>query len=221
MISDPALAALRNGAALVHLLPQARLRLRSVTGPLLDVARPPWTEEGTPLVSPDAFRDAVAAEHAQRRLGDVRRLLHLPAAVELAVDLGLPRNDRVLPGGIVRAMLGGVWVHLLAVASDLDVCLNALGSGLHGLSCHHDQAVGVTVLHSQSPLGDSARADDARDRVEEAAARCTVAALEVFLRDATSAGLHATSGAMGRRGSEGPRSTSGEADPRPMPPTSR
>ncbi len=184
MLSDRGMAALRNAAALVHAVPQVRLRLRHGDEVLLDVGWPPFEATGPRQVAACAFHGAVARAHAQVRAGVQLRFLSLPEGVDPAVDVGVPAPDQVLPGGIVRVALGGLRVHAVAIARPLDECVDALGADGAGLGFHHDEAVEVTVVHAQSELGDRAAADRARDLVEGAAARIAVAGLEDLLRTA-------------------------------------
>jgi hypothetical protein len=187
------MAALRGSAALAAVLPQLRVRVHLGDEPLLDVTR--GTCDGDVLhISPCAFHASVARAHARRLGGQDVRFLSLPAGVDPTVELTVPAGDEVLPGGMVRASLGGMWVHLVPVAQDLDRCLAAIGDlcapdeASWGLGTHHDRDLGVTVLHAQSPLGDLVAAAAARDLVELGVARCAVADLEDLVRFAGSVG---------------------------------
>ncbi len=184
MLSDRGMAALRSGAVLVHAVPSVRLRLRHGAAVLLDVARSGADGAGgeARCVSACAFHAAVARAHAQRRAGVQLRFLSLPEGVDPALDVGVPPGDEVLAGGIVRAALGGTWIHAVAIARPLDDCLDVLGDAGDGLGFHHDGAVGVTLVHAQSPLGDRPGACRALELVQAAVARCAVAELEDLLR---------------------------------------
>jgi hypothetical protein len=194
VISDRSMAALRGVAALVSVLPQLRVRVCVGDQALLDVTRGACTGEVL-HIPPCAFRSSVARAHARRLGGQDVRFLSLPAGVDPEVVLAVPTGDEVLPGGMVRAALGGVWVHLAPVALDLHRCLAALGELCapdggtgRGLATHHDRDLDVTVLHAQSPLGDLEAAAVARDLVETGVARCAVADLEDLARFAASVG---------------------------------
>jgi hypothetical protein len=174
MISDRGMSALRQGAALVRAVPQVRLRLRDGDRTLLDVGRPPMPDTGSRQVSPCAFHGAVARAHDLRAAGIRLRFLSLPPGVDPAVDVGVPPADEVLPGGIVRAAMAGVWVFALPVAGPVPALDGDVG-------LHVDAAVDVTVVHAEAPLGDRAAARRAQAAVEAAAARCAVAELEASL----------------------------------------
>lgn len=183
MITDRGMAAFRTGAALVHLVPQLRLRVRHGDVVVADVARPPFTDGGHPQISACAFHDSVARAHARHRAGEQLRFLSLPEEAEPEVDIVVPPDDLALPAGIVRVTAGNLWLHLVAVARSLDDCLAVTGAlGLHGVGFHHDAAVGVTVLHASCVRGDELRSRRALEGIERGAVRCTVADLEDYLR---------------------------------------
>jgi len=186
VISDRGMVALRGAAALVSVVPQLRLRIRNGEEVLADVRRPPFPDEDVPpQIPPCVFHQSVARAHARRREGERMRFLSLPEGVDPAVDLGLPRPDRSLPGGIVRATLAGDWVHLVPVARSPQDCAAAVqGRRLGDLGFHHDPDVEVTVLHLASPTGDERRSAEAVDCIERAAAACAVADLEELLASA-------------------------------------
>ncbi len=174
---------LRNGAALVHLVPSLRLRLHAANRVVADIARPPFTDDEAPQIPACLFHRAVAGAHARRSLGEQLRFMTVPDGVDPIVELGVPPGDLVLPGGIVRITLGPTRMHLVPVARPLDQCLAVLGGlGLHGLGCHYDPDVDITILHTPSPHGNDGRSAEALDRLERAAAACAVADLEDYLR---------------------------------------
>lgn len=183
MISDRGMAAFRNGAALVHLVPQLRLRVRHGDDIVAEIARPPFGNDDRLRIPACAFHQSVARAHGRHRAGEQLRFLSLPDDVEPVVEITVPPGDLALPGGIVRVTNVNLWMHLVAVARSLDDCLAVTGDlGLHGVGFHHDAAVGVTVLHASCARGDELRSRRALGGIERAAARCTVADLEDYLR---------------------------------------
>jgi hypothetical protein len=187
------MAQLRGSAALVAVLPHLRVRVHVGGEALLDVTRGACGGEVL-HIPPCAFHASVARAHARRLGGQDVRFLSLPAGLDPEVELSVPTGDEVLPAGMVRASLGGMWVHLAPVAQELDRVLDAVldlcapDEGAWGLGTHHDRDLGVTVLHAQSPVGDLAAAAVARELVELGVARCAVADLEELARFAASVG---------------------------------
>src|SRR5262245_8903630 len=101
MISARSLGALRVAATLAPTLPRVRARVRAGDRGLLDVrgwrdvrGRAAEAPPGAPRVlTPCAFRAAVADAHQRHRAGERFTFLHLGAGVEPAIDIATP------PGG--------------------------------------------------------------------------------------------------------------------------
>jgi len=182
-MSDRTMTALRCAAGLVRAVPHTRVRIRHGARVLLDVRRGPLADDRVPQVPPCVFHHAVTRAYAHHRAGRQLRFLDLPGSAVPAIDIGVPDGDVVLPGGVVRVGMGPIWVHLVPIARPVEDCEAVLGeAGLRGLGFHADSELDVTLLHAGSPEGDQCRARVAREIVESAVARCTVAQLEDHLR---------------------------------------
>jgi hypothetical protein len=122
MISPQALGALRVAATLTHGLPGLRARVRLGDEVLFDVLA--TDRDGHPVdldgrvVSPCAFRRAVAHAHRCHGAGAVHPLLHLPAGADPIIDLTAPPTGAVRPGGLYRVPLPDRWLWALAVTLD-------------------------------------------------------------------------------------------------------
>jgi hypothetical protein len=69
-----------------------------------------------PWLTPCAFRGAVGDAH-RRHVQGVRLGLRGMAG-EPAIDIGVPRGGRILPGGIYRVPCEGRWLHAFALCGD-------------------------------------------------------------------------------------------------------
>lgn len=122
---DPAgLAALRSAAALVHVAPALRIRLRD-GGDLLATVAAPSPLNGTPRrwISPCAFRMAVAdawsLTRSGRRVGVTGCL-----GADPAIDVGVPAGGATHPLGVHRwaDAHGSTWRWAAATTGDADTC---------------------------------------------------------------------------------------------------
>jgi len=176
------MVALRCSAALAHAVPGVRLHIRAGEREIASVGAP-LPGSGRRHLSPSAFRNTVAEDHAAWVAGRPDRFAWFTGYGEIAIDMLVPAGDRVLPSGVMRVSTGRLWVHAAAVARPLDACLAAIGGlGLHSVACRADEPLGVTVLHFASAEGDAARSRAASSSIQRAVATCAVADLEDLLR---------------------------------------
>jgi len=187
-ISESGMSALRCAAALVHAVPHVRLRFREGERVVLDVARARVDDEGALHASPCQFRRAVCCAYARALVGRPLRFLDLPGGAVPAIDIGVPSCGAVLPGGVVRVVMGPVLVHVVAVALPEAACRAVLAEvgGDADIGFHADDDLQATLLYAGSRPGDACRARAAREAVERAAAHCTIALIEDHLASVAS-----------------------------------
>lgn len=145
------LVAMRLTATIAHALPDVRLRLRDGDRTLLEVVRTDAPADG--VVTPCAFRAAVARAHRLLEAGERLRFLGLGEGEAPAIDVA------VAPGGAIHA--GGLYVvphadgHLHAFATTLEpaACRTVVGTEA---SLHHDAATDVTIVHRVEPTAEVA-----------------------------------------------------------------
>lgn len=186
-ISPAALGALRVAATLTHLLPglRARVRLGHVTLVDVLVPEPGETIDHLParVLSPCAFRSAVAQAHHRHVAGERLSFLHLPAGVDPAVDLATPAGGTSRPGGLYRVRAADRWLWAFAttldpaVAYDLGrplVDATPLDGELRALGIRPDPATGVSLAYAETTAGRGSASEDAVvDLLESLLARWT------------------------------------------------
>lgn len=181
-ISEPEMSALRCAAALVHAVPHVRLRFRDAERVVLEVDRAPAADGRVVHANPCRFRRAVCCAYARSLVGRPLRFLDLPGGAVPAIDVGVPSRGRVLPGGLVRLTMGPILVHVVAVALPEAACRNVLTDASEpAIGFHPDDDLQATLLYVGSRPDDACGARAAREMVETAVARCTVALIEDHL----------------------------------------
>jgi hypothetical protein len=188
MISPQALGALRVAATLTHGLPGLRARVRLGDEVLLDVVAADREEHpvffGGRVISPCAFRRAVAHAHRDQAAGAVHPLLHLPAGADPAVELAVPPTGVSRPGGLYRVPLADRWLWALGVTLDAPTA-HLVGADLveaampiHGvqtLGIRPDPVTGVSVAFAETTATPGSAAEaDVVDLLESLLARWTV-----------------------------------------------
>lgn len=168
MISAGGLAALRVTAALCHSLPRVRARIRSGDTELVHVLNPE-PGEAPPrhgrVVSPCAFRCAVARAHQRHAAGQQLSFMHLPPGVDPAVDIATPSSGEARPGGIYRVPLGDRWLWAFATTLDpdtayelgIDLVTRATLPAVNALGIRPDPALEVSLAYAEtiaSPASD-------------------------------------------------------------------
>jgi hypothetical protein len=186
-ISPAALGALRVAATLTHLLPGLRARVRLGSLPLVDVATPgpggAIDQTAPRVLSPCAFRSAVAHAHQRRLAGERLSFLNLPAGVDPAIDLATPPGGTSRPGGLYRVRAADRWLWAFAttldaaVAHDLGRCLvdeTPLDGELRALGIRPDPATEVSIAYAETTAAPGSRAEAAVvDLLESLLARWT------------------------------------------------
>lgn len=190
MLSDHGLVALRKAATLAHAVPSIRLRISGDDRVLLAVR--PASSEFEPggdgidhdelgsarVLTPCAFRAAVARAHDLHATGQQLAFCGLGDGSDPTIEVGLRRGDDTLPGGIYRVRLADQYVHLFATTLDIERCRqvatdmgvdaelldSSRGPALIGF--HHDEATGVTLVHTACALGDLDAAASDRELIE-------------------------------------------------------
>ena len=155
------LRAMRANAALVHTLPNLRLRLRHDTKMLLHVVSAREERDGVMTVTPCQFRNAVANMFDVDRNGRSVAFVGLEIGTDPAINLGANNHARVFPGGIVSTLCGPDILVGFATTAATEQCeeifLAAEDDGRFvGLErefrLHHDTLVGATVISIESPI---------------------------------------------------------------------
>lgn len=161
-MSPAALVALRTAATLAHVLPTLRLRVRHGSETVLEVAHAfegDRTVEGErPVVSPCAFRRAVAVAHEQAKQGHRSGLVGLPPGAEPVVLVGVRSGDAVLPGGVYRVAVGESTIHGFTTTLTPRRCRDVLEARTDSdalVRLHRDAATEVTFVHSVHPTADA------------------------------------------------------------------
>jgi hypothetical protein len=177
MISPQALGALRVAATLTHGLPGLRARVRLGGQVLFDVVATDRDEHpvdlGGRIISPCAFRRAVAHAYRDQAEGAVHPLLHLPAGADPIIDLTAPPTGVSRPGGLHRVPLTDRWLWALAVTLDAPTA-HLVGAdlvdaampmdGVQTLGIRPDPATGVSVAFAETTARPGS--DDEADLVE-------------------------------------------------------
>lgn len=156
------LTALRRAATLAHTFPGIRLRLRDQDDTVLEVAR---TTSAIPhLISPCAFRHAVAHAHDDMKEGRVVAMIGLAPGVDPAIDVGVGSGDAVYPDGMYRIAIGDVDLHAFATTLSPRQCRQLVAarttpvcrhpSGTNGLELRHDVATEITIVHAATARGE-------------------------------------------------------------------
>jgi hypothetical protein len=184
MISHAAIVSLRCAAAVVCSVPTARLRVE-VGSEVLDVRRPPFETADHTVMPPCAFRREVARAHAAHMNGVRLRFRHFEG--DPRISYGLPRGDRMFPGGILRVGLGSRWLHLIPLTEGLEAVAPAIDSPVEvddwlvEVGAFGAEDLGITLLHVATPMGDCTRSRVAVEALHNVMAQVTVAVLELFL----------------------------------------
>lgn len=122
MISDEGLVALRIAATLTHGLPRVRCRVRGGGQTLVEVRALDDGDEPVAaparLMTPCAFRCAVARAHRLHQAGDAMEMAGLASSGDPSVEIGTPPGGVARPGGIYRVPVGDQ--HCWAFAITLD-----------------------------------------------------------------------------------------------------
>jgi hypothetical protein len=185
-ISDRTLSGLRCTAATLAALPAVRARIRHGERTLLEVRRSTGDEDAAavpddhPVLPPCAFHRAVASAHRLRRMGERLGFRGLPAGCEPSIDWGVGRGDVARDGALVRVTADGAWLHVAAVAVDVETCRRAVAGddgGPPGLGYHGDDELEVTLLHLTTPIGDHVASAEVIDALHGALSRVAVAEL--------------------------------------------
>ena len=186
-ISPAALGALRVAATLTHLLPGLRARVRLGEVPLVDVLLPAPGEAGDQLaprvLSPCAFRSAVAHAHQRHLAGERLSFLNLPAGVDPAIDLATPPGGTHRPGGLYRVRVADRWLWAFATTLDATVAHDLgrsvveetpLDGELRALGIRPDAATGVGIAYAETTAAAGSAAEAAViDLLESLLARWT------------------------------------------------
>jgi hypothetical protein len=176
-ITAAGMRAVRSAAALVGVLPRARVHIRDGERTVVTVSRTPVREGGGGFVLPPcAFRSAVADAYRLYQHGARFQFLDLPVDREPAIDVGLPAGDMVLPGGIYRVRVCGdrqLFLFLTGLgvaAADHAVTTAIAGSEPDGdvfdqldpqgmidgrIGFHGDPAAELTVVHALAATADA------------------------------------------------------------------
>ena len=182
-ISDRTLSGLRCTAATLAVLPTVRARIRYGGQTVLEVRRPTGdggADAGHAVLPPCAFHRAVASAHRLRRMGERLAFRGLPPGCEPSIDWGVGRGDVARDGAIVRVTVDGAWLHVAAVAVDVETCRRAVAGddgGPPGLGYHGDDDLEVTLLHLTTPTGDHVASAEVIDALHIALSRVAVAEL--------------------------------------------
>lgn len=150
------MAALRSAATLAHVLPTLRLRIRRGAETLLEIGHP--STAAGPVLSPCAFRRAVAGAHGQAKQGLRPGLLGLPADEEPAIDVGVRGGDATLPGGVYRVTIGEQTIHGFVTTLSPSHCRAVLEDRAPAdvvIRLRPDPATEVTFVHTVHPTGDA------------------------------------------------------------------
>jgi hypothetical protein len=191
MIDDEAFGALRRAATLCHAVPAMRVRVRHEGSTLLEISREHGHDEptgdGTLHLPPCAFRVAVGRAHQLREDGRTMSFLGLDHGDVPSVEIGLPCGGEAWPGGIYQVLEGRRFLYLFATTLPLERCRELLTEGQvdalveahpsasHAtrVGFHADDATGVTLVHTDVPLGAEEQEHTAtRDLLERLLATC-------------------------------------------------
>jgi hypothetical protein len=176
---DEVLVVLRTAAALLHVVPELRVRFRDGERFLAEVGQGPLGAAG-PQIRSSVFRADVIRLHQGRRPG-AEPPLSANAAPCPAVDFAVA-GGRVLPGGILRVRRDQTWHQVAAVTLPRDRCLDAVADlDLAPLTVAADTELDVTLLSADTATADRQQTWVALDALEAVLARTAVVGLEDHL----------------------------------------
>ncbi len=165
---------LRVAATLTHLLPGMRARVRLGPVSLVDVLVPAPGEAvdqmAPRVLSPCAFRAAVAQAHQRQLAGERLSFLNLPAGVDPTVDLTTLAGGASRPGGLFRVRAADRWLWAFATTLDATVAYD-LGRSLvdetpvvgdlRALGIRPDPATGVSIAYAETTAAAGSATEDA------------------------------------------------------------
>ncbi len=134
-------------------------------------------EDTHPVLPPCAFHRAVATAQRHRRAGEQVALRGVSAGEDPVIEIGVGRGDVMLPGAIVRADVGGAWLHAVAVAVPLLECTIAVlgdDGGPPGVRFHGDEDVEATLMHLTTARGDHVASAEVVEALQIALGRTAV-----------------------------------------------
>jgi len=136
------LVPMRLTATIAHALPGVRLRLRHDDRTLLEVLRTDQPADG--VVTPCAFRSAVARAHRLLEAGERLRFLGLGEGEAPAIDVAVGPGGAIHPGGLYAVPSHDHHLHAFATTLGTAACRRVVGDEV---SLHHDAATDVTIVH--------------------------------------------------------------------------
>ncbi|MCX7620028.1 MAG: hypothetical protein N2037_04170 [Acidimicrobiales bacterium] len=146
MISTRGLTAFRVTAALCHSLPNLRARI-SYAGRALVHVLDPGPEEQLPdvgrVLSPCAFRCAVAQAYTRHQSGEKLGFLDLPAGTDPEIHIGTPTGGTARPGGIYRVPFRQWWLWGFATTVDPEVAFELGADLVMDAELGHVRALGI------------------------------------------------------------------------------
>lgn len=190
MITDRTLADLRTSAALALLVPGIGVAVQVGDRTVVEASRPPFGASGHPVLPICAFHRSVVRAHDLRKEGTRVEMVGLDGGLEPDVALRCAPAVKQIPGGVVRHA-GDTWLHLCALSLPVEVVESATASVLDetgsslDVHLHADRSLDVTVVVTDTPVGDKPAARDAVDVIEAIAARATVASLVDLVEPST------------------------------------
>jgi hypothetical protein len=145
-VNGSLLVPMRLTAAVAHALPGVRLRLRDGARTLLEVVRTDAPADG--VVTPCAFRAAVARAHRLLEAGERLRFLGLAEGEAPAIDVAVGPGGAIHPGGLYVVPRADGHLHAFATTLEPAACRTVVGAEA---SIHHDAATDVTIVHRAAP----------------------------------------------------------------------
>ena len=174
MLSDSAFETLRMAATVAVALPTVRVLISSGDRLLVEVSWDPGSGDPDAVhLRPCAFRSAVACGQSRRDMGYAIGFSRLDPGDHHVVDIVPTGFDRRLPGGIYQVSAQGGWRLAFPSLLPSDHCRSVLrqrGGRLPTLGFHHDEAMGVTLVHARTAGGGVAPAPELIDAVVTARA---------------------------------------------------
>lgn len=165
VLDDHDIDLLRRGAALVHAVPGATLRVRVGDTVILAAAHALADDDGTAtLCTPCGFRSAVGAARRQHASGRRLALLGMDGSTRPVVELDPGPSGDVIDGDLVVSRIADRVVGIVATTLSPAAAADALEAGeidATPLGAHHDELLGTTLLHVHVPIED----DDAAAEV--------------------------------------------------------